>query len=128
MTHFRRVLSSVGAIAAFLPLLWAASARADLTVQGYSPATAGRYDRFLNDPSFIGSAYNWSGVGRGINTISNADVGGWATMISPSYFISANHFSPSVLGANALRFYYTDDSSDGFEDHAFTSIGRIGNS
>ena len=124
----RRLRNSVGAIAAFVTCLCATSARADLTVQGYSAATAGRYDRFLNDPSFIGSAYNWSGVGRGINTVANVDVGSWGTMISPSYFISASHFSPSVVGANALRFYYTNNPNGGFEDHTFTSVGSIGNS
>ena len=39
-------------------------AAAALTVQGYTPATAGQYDRFENDPSFIGNGFDWSGVGR----------------------------------------------------------------
>src|SRR5690349_5493775 len=102
MVHSRRVWSSAQAIIVLLAVC-PSIARAALTVQGYSAQTAGMYDRFLNDPSFIGSGYNWSGVGRGINTISNADVGSWGTMISPSYFISANHFSPAAVGANALR-------------------------
>jgi hypothetical protein len=126
MIYFRRVFGSVGAIA--LLVSFTSFAWADLTVQGYSPATAGMYDRFLNDPSFIGSGYNWSGVGRGINTVTNVDVGSWGTMISPSYFISANHFSPSAVGANALRFYYTNSAAGGFEDHTFAAVGRISNS
>jgi hypothetical protein len=128
MTILSRVRNRVGTIVAFALALCAFEAKAALTVQGYSPATAGMYDRFLNDPSFIGAGNNWSGVGHGINTVTNADIGSWGTMISPSYFISANHFSPSVVGANALRFYYTNSTSGGFEDHSFTAIGAIAGS
>jgi hypothetical protein len=131
MTILSRFRSRVGAIAVFAFVFCAFEAKAELTVQGYSPATAALYDRFLNDPSFIGSGYNWSGVGRGIAIAGDNSViqtGGWGTMISPSYFISANHFSPAVIGANALRFYYTNNPAGGFEDHTFTSVGKIAGS
>ncbi len=105
--------------------------QAALQVAGYTAATAGQYDRFLNDPSFIGNPanwpagdptgnnpYPWSGVGRGVD-------GRWGTMISPSYFLSASHFAPS----GTLRFYYTNDPNGGFEDHTIvSSVVRIGGS
>jgi hypothetical protein len=93
-------------------------APAAMTVEGYTPETAGMYDRFLNDPSFIGSQFNWSGVGRGLN-------GTWGTMISPSFFISANHFNPADTGNTTLRFYYTNNPNGQFEDHTFTTVGQI---
>src|SRR5262245_30867025 len=55
----------------------------------------GHYDRFdITDRSntgatFIGAAFNWSGVGQTVN-------GQWGTMISPSFFVSANHFHPGI--------------------------------
>ncbi len=98
-----------------------------MTVEGYSAATAGQYDRFLNDPSFIGNPANWpagpsptvsqfpwSGVGRGID-------GRWGTVISPSYIISANHFPPS----GTVRFYYTNDPNGGFEDRTIVSSQQV---
>jgi len=51
--------------------------------QGSSAAN----DRFLDSSSFIGAPYDWSGVGN--------NGGSWATMISPSYFLSANHDHPA---------------------------------
>jgi hypothetical protein len=98
-----------------------------MTVAGYSAATAGQYDRFLNDPSFIGNPANWpagpsptvsqfpwSGVGRGTS-------GRWGTVISPSYIISANHFPPS----GTVRFYYTNDPNGGFEDRTIVSSQQV---
>ena len=43
-----------------------------------------RNDRFYAgaDKAFIGQPYDWSGVGLSSN-------GSWATMISPTYFVSA---------------------------------------
>jgi hypothetical protein len=64
----------------------------DLWVQGYS---ANLHDRFYAgaDRAFIGQAYDWSGVGQN---------GTWATMISPTYFVSANHYHP---GGGTVTFY-----------------------
>jgi hypothetical protein len=112
-------------------LAYAAESRAALQVAGYTAATAGQYDRYLNDPSFIGNPANWpagdptgsnpspwSGVGRGVD-------GRWGTMISPSYFLSASHFPPS----GTMRFYYTNDPNGGFEDHTVSSfMANIGGS
>lgn len=44
--------------------------------------------RFADDPLFIGSAFDLSGVGRGSTR--------WATAIGPNYFLSANHFRPAA--------------------------------
>ena len=52
--------------------------------QGSSPSN----DRFLDSSSFIGAPYDWSGVGQ-------SSGGSWATMISSTYFLSANHDHPT---------------------------------
>ncbi len=67
--------------------------------QGSSPAN----DRFVNSPSFIGQPYDWSGVG-----LSNG--GSWATMISPSYFVSANHDHP---GPGSTVTFHLDNNPNG---------------
>jgi hypothetical protein len=80
-----------------------------------------QYDRFFNDPSFIGNSYDWSGVGQ---TFGNAD---WGTMISPTYFVSAAHHHPAI--GQALTFYYTNspnsDSSNS-ESRTIVSGTQIG--
>jgi len=66
-----------------------------ILMTGFSPLpalviqneTTARHFRFSNDPGFIGIDYDWSGV-----EISGGD--GKATLISPSYVISANHNRP----------------------------------
>lgn len=74
---------------------------ADLQVQTYQP---NRQDRFYvgADKAFLGAAFDWSGVGQ---------VGGgtWATMVSPTYFVSAAHSPPG--GGNTLTFYEGNDTS-----------------
>lgn len=70
-----------------------------LSIQNFDPTAN---DRFADDPAFIGSAYDWSGVGRGAD-------GSWGTMISPNVFISANHYHPGVSGT--LTFYSNNDPS-----------------
>ncbi len=83
------------------------AALAGLTVNGYSAATADRYDRFNNSPAFLGSAYNWSGVGR-------TPDGRWGTLISPSFVISAAHLAP--IAGTSLRFYTGNDAAGSFVD------------
>ena len=60
--------------------------------QGPSPQN----DRFLGSNTFIGLPYDWSGVGR-------SSAGSWATMISPTYFLSANHDHPAP--GSTVTFY-----------------------
>lgn len=59
-------------------------------------------DRFKNDPTFIMSNYDLSGVGRGSNNT-------YATLVSRNVFVSADHFNfhPSVNGT--VTFYKTND-------------------
>jgi hypothetical protein len=52
-------------------------------------------------PDFIGQAYNWSGVAQ-------ASDGTWVTMISPQYFVSANHYHP---GAGQTVTFYAGNST-----------------
>jgi hypothetical protein len=59
-------------------------------------------DRFQNSPSFIGAPYDWSGVGN--------NGGSWATMISPSYFLSANHDHP---GPGSTVTFHLDNNPNG---------------
>ncbi len=53
----------------------------------YTSATNRRFD---NDASFIGAAFDWSGVGRG--TSASGGLGRWATLIGDNYFLTATHF------------------------------------
>ncbi len=87
----------------FLAILtgWFADAQA-IEVLNYDAAL---HDRFENDPSFIGSTFDWSGVGLSTD-------GRWVTMISDTYFITAEHFRPS----GTVRFYYDNNPSGSFED------------
>jgi len=68
-----------------------------MIIQSYAPY---RHDRFYDpsDPNkaFIGDPYNWSGVGKYAE---------WATMVSPSCFLSANHAHPGSW----LFFYETNN-------------------
>jgi hypothetical protein len=65
--------------------------------EGYQGPSA-RNDRFYagSDKAFIGQPYDWSGVGLSSN-------GAWATMISPTYFVSAWHFRPAP--GDTVTFY-----------------------
>lgn len=92
---------------------------AALVVNGYTPATAGKYDRFANDGAFIGSAYDWSGVGR---TTS----GRWGVLISPSFVLSSRHFAP--IGGENIRFYNSNDPLDGYVEKSIVSSSIMANS
>lgn len=94
--------------------LFGAQAHA-ITVANYSDPTN---DRFTNDPSFIGIAYNFSGVGRSTNTADTR----WATLIGDNYFLSANHFHPDIgtqiqftAGNSVSNSMYTYTVAGGFQ-------------
>jgi hypothetical protein len=80
---------------------------ADLLVLGSDPAVN---DRFFSGSgkSFLGDPYNFSGVG---NTVKPNEIGTgrWATLISPTYFLSAQHFRPAI-GAG-VTFFENNDAS-----------------
>ncbi|MCU0959171.1 MAG: hypothetical protein MUF48_03625 [Pirellulaceae bacterium] len=66
---------------------------------------AKRHDRFYvgDDRDFIGQSFDWSGIGK-------TSSGRWATMISPSYFLSATHYAPGA--GNQVTFYPGNDAAD----------------
>jgi len=72
---------------------------------------AAQYDRFTNDPAFIGAAYDWSGVANK------------ATMISPTHFIAAAHSSPSI--GQSLTFYHGNDPLGPSEQRTVTGLTQI---
>lgn len=92
------------------------SARADMTVSGYATSPQS-FDRFLNNPAFIGAPYDWSGVGQsGIQ---------WGTMISPTHFIASAHNPPGI--STSLRLYH-DNTLSNFEDRVVSAITQIAGS
>ncbi|MCP5537019.1 MAG: PEP-CTERM sorting domain-containing protein [Akkermansiaceae bacterium] len=108
----------------FASVLWIGffvSAQA-IEIQGHSAA---ENDRFADDPSFIGAAYDWSGVGRA--TTGTAGKGGhWATMISSNVFLSANHYYPGT--ETSLYFYPDNDAGSSPVVRTITGGQRIGTS
>lgn len=80
------------------------TANAALTVNGYDP---NRHERFANDPAFIGTGFDWSGIGK-----SNQATSRWGTLVTPSFMISATHFVPS----GSVRFFQSNDPAGPFVD------------
>ncbi|QDV42281.1 hypothetical protein Enr13x_21260 [Stieleria neptunia] len=85
-----------------------------MLVFGYDPA---RHDRFQNDSLFLGSEFNWSGVGRGNR---------WAVLVSDSYVLGAAHSAPSI--GSTIEFYPTNDPSDGVVLRTVIGAQQIGQS
>ncbi len=116
LTHHRESLLMRWILATFVALIASVATahplQAALVVNGYTPATAGKYDRFANDASFIGNAYNWSGVGRTTG-------GFWGVLISPSFVLSSRHHRPS--SGEAIRFYLSNDPAGSFVDKSIGS-------
>jgi hypothetical protein len=117
--------SSVLSPLAAIPMR-AGTARGDTFLQGlagpdglqneWRQGSSARNDRFYagSDNAFIGQPYDWSGVGLSSN-------GAWATMISPTYFVSAWHFHP---GAGDTVTFYTGNSSS--STHYTYTVGAFG--
>jgi hypothetical protein len=77
-------------------------------------------DRFYGDPDFVGTGFDWSGVGISQGAIADGAFGyqgTWVTMISDTYFLSAYHaMSAPVTAVNVpINFYATNDIGDGYE-------------
>jgi len=68
-----------------------------LTIDGY---TAAANDRFANNPAFIASDFNLSGISRASN-------GAWVTMIRPNVYIGCYHYTPAT--GNTVTFYQTNN-------------------
>ena len=110
-----------------ISLIGAGSARGDLQIAGYQERL---HDRFYvgADKAFIGTDYNWSGVGRLQDPIAGGSNWKQVTMISDNYFITANHNKPS-LGDDPtstlpkVRFYRTDDPNGEFWESEIAVAG-----
>jgi len=76
----------------------------DMVLQSYD---ASRHDRFYAgaDKDFVGQSFDWSGVG---NTSADGR-GTWATMISPTHFVSASHLHPQA--GQTLTFFAGNSAS-----------------
>lgn len=101
---------------------------ADLTVHGITVGLGtGRYDRFAGDPNFIGSGIDWSGIGR----MTNAAVAGeplWGTLISPNFFVTADHtVYDSTKGIGGTLRYYPTNSSSTYVDRVIEDGWALGN-
>lgn len=84
-----------------LLLAFSGICQADLQVLNGTPQRNNRY--YIGaDKSFLGQPYNWSGVSDGSATM-------WATMISPSYFLSAQHI---YTNQTSVTFYEGNDSTN----------------
>jgi hypothetical protein len=104
-------------------------ARADTFLQGLAGPTglanegnqgpSPRNDRFLDSPSFIGQPYDWSGVGF-------SSGGSWATMISPSYFVSATHDHPTP--GQTVTFHLDNNPNGPTQTYTVSSVGYQTNS
>jgi hypothetical protein len=70
---------------------------ADLQILNFDPT---RNDRFNGSSNFIANGFDLSSVGKDVTTandyVNNSDGQRWATLISPSFALSANHFTPQV--------------------------------
>lgn len=81
---------------------------------------ANKHHRFNNSSQFIGAGLDFSGLG---NTSVNGD-GQWAVMISPTHFLSANHFHPAT---NATLNFYGGNVKANVVTRKAASGQRIGN-
>jgi hypothetical protein len=82
--------------------------------------TSSDNDRFANDPGFIGSSFDFSGVAR-------TDNDHWVTMITPNIFLSSNHFK-SGPGTNVTFFEGNDPSGPSLNRQIGSSSQRIASS
>jgi hypothetical protein len=86
-----------------------------MIVRDYDPA---RHDRFYSgvDGAFIAAAFDLSGVGRSGEH--------WATMVSDSYFLSANHYHPGI--GSTVTFWESNDLAGTSHSYTVASGQRIG--
>ncbi|MGB0744074.1 MAG: hypothetical protein ACPGSB_06070 [Opitutales bacterium] len=101
----------------FLTFLFsqALSVQAAMVIRDYDPA---RHDRFYSgvDKAFIADDYDLSGVGRSGEH--------WATMISDSYFLSANHYHPGV--GSSVTFWESNNFAGPNHSYTVASGQRVG--
>lgn len=94
------------------PVLWG------LYISDYSED---EHYRFANSDNFIGTGYNFSGVGM---NLSYGENGLWATMISPNVFITCEHWYP---GTGTTMTFWEDNNSLNYITRTVSDRGtRIG--
>ncbi|MEO6808104.1 MAG: trypsin-like serine protease [Isosphaeraceae bacterium] len=105
----------------FLAFALTGVSRADLLVYQYEPAVN---DRFYvgSDKAFIGESYNFSGVG---NT-NTSGAGQWATLVSSSYFVSADHLHPAV--GSTVTFFENNNPNGPSHTYTVASGQQVGTS
>ena len=91
------------------------SVSAQLLINNFSDTTN---NRFVDDPSFIGADYDFSGVAR------TTDNGRWGTLISPNAVLTAQHFRPSL--GSTFEFYPDNDPNSTPFEAIVTSSIRVG--
>ena len=86
-------------VATTIAIVVATDCHAAITIDNFS---AEEHDRFFGEPNpnFILDGFDLSGVAR-------ASSGRWVTMVSPTHFLTANHFRPSVN--EAVTFHHDND-------------------
>jgi hypothetical protein len=101
-----------------LILLSPAISRGDMTIRNYTPS---KHYRFYSgsDKAFIGASYNFSGVGY-------SSGGGWATLVSNNYFLSATHLHPTV--GQTVTFYATNSLTGPSYTYTVTGGTQVGTS
>ncbi|MBK1830605.1 PEP-CTERM sorting domain-containing protein [Verrucomicrobiaceae bacterium R5-34] len=103
-------------IASSLLIISTVSLPAALSLETYLSAS---HHRFTNDAAFIGATQDWSGVG-----IENGGSYRWATMISSTYFISAEHAAPTV--GNDIVFHTDNNPAGSTVTREVLSITQVG--
>ncbi|MBT8035964.1 MAG: PEP-CTERM sorting domain-containing protein [Verrucomicrobiae bacterium] len=98
----------------FLSLLFSQASFGALSLENHQ---ANQHDRFNNNPAFIGAAHDWSGVARSSN-------GRWVTMISSTYFITANHAAPAV--GNSVIFHEDNNAAGTTVTRTVSERTRVG--
>ena len=91
------------------------SVSAQLLINNFSDTTN---NRFVDDPSFIGADYDFSGVAR------TTDNGRWGTLISPNAVLTAQHSRPSL--GSTFEFYPDNDPNSTPFEAIVTSSIRVG--
>lgn len=110
MTDFIKTLSIA------LILLLPVTANGTMTIRNYSAASHYRFYTG-SDKNFIGTLYDFSGVGY-------SSSGSWATLVSDNYFISAAHLHPGT--AQTVTFYTSNDPNGTKYTYTVAGGTRIG--
>ncbi len=109
--RFKSLFWTAGLVLVFSLAIPAGVLRAEMWIRDYDEA---RHSRFYQgvDKNFIGEGQDFSGVGR---ANVGATWGQWATMVSDSFFVTAEHWAPGV--GSTVTFY---EGNDHTAAHSYT--------